>query len=116
MKVVERIFTNFLIKCTSLNIFLINVRTHGTGIFASRTDGDINTIKKYIDLFEYKYSPDRKNYDDVYHLLIDNAFNWGNTPQDYYFWQKVSASWENLWLDYCKRSKELPKTNFKSIW
>lgn len=108
LKVVERIFTEFLIQSTNLNIFLTNVRT--------LENGDINTIKKYIDLFEHNYSPDRKNYDDVYRFLINEAFDWGNTPQDYYFWQKVSASWENLWLEYCQRSKELPKTNFKSIW
>lgn len=108
LKIVEKIFKKFLMESTILNIFLINVRT--------LEDGDINTVKKYINLFEHKYSPDRKNYDDVYHLLIDNAFNWGNTPQDYYFWQKVSMSWKNLWLDYCKKSKELSKTNFKSIW
>ncbi len=116
MKVVERIFTNFLIKCTSLNIFLTNIRTRGTGVLASRMDGDINTIEEYIDLFENNYSTDLKNCDEAYRFLINEAFSWGNTPQDYDFWQKVSASWENLWLEYCQRSKELPKTDFKSIW
>ena len=108
LKIVEKMFTDFLMQSSNLNIFLTNVRT--------LENGDINTIEKYIDLFEHRFSPDRKNYDGVYDLLINEAFNWGNTPQDYYFWQKVSMSWVNIWSDYCRSSRELPKTKFKSIW